>query len=123
MSHQSIWLLMGIAMTFLVQATARAQHPDDHLDRSQARSMTITRQGIVATPQVLASQAGAEILARGFFCAYKLAVASSEFIAVIDAEPARGPVEGHGFLPPGRRGSVQGWTGGSSLGWGFPEGI
>jgi len=56
---------MAIAMFFLPLASALAQRPDDHLDRSQARSMTITRQGIVATPQVLASQAGAQILARG----------------------------------------------------------
>ena len=34
-------------------------------DRSQARSMTITTRGIVATAQTLASQAGAQILARG----------------------------------------------------------
>src|SRR6185295_13814029 len=35
------------------------------IDRTQARSMVITRYGIVATEQTLASQAGAEILARG----------------------------------------------------------
>ncbi|MSU19811.1 MAG: gamma-glutamyltransferase [Pedosphaera sp.] len=34
-------------------------------DRSQARSMTVTRYGIVATEQPLASQAGAQILAQG----------------------------------------------------------
>ena len=34
-------------------------------DRSHARSMVITRQGIVSTSHTLASQAGAEILARG----------------------------------------------------------
>ena len=34
-------------------------------DRSTARSMVITRQGIVATSHTLASQAGAQILARG----------------------------------------------------------
>src|ERR1700726_1062667 len=34
-------------------------------DRSHARSMVITRYGIVATSHVQASQAGAEILARG----------------------------------------------------------
>jgi gamma-glutamyltranspeptidase/glutathione hydrolase len=65
MSYKSIGLLIGIAMTFLSPASTLAQRPNDHLDRSQARSMTITRQGIVATPQVLASQAGAQILARG----------------------------------------------------------
>ncbi len=34
-------------------------------DRSTARSMVITRHGIVATSHTLASQAGAQILARG----------------------------------------------------------
>src|ERR1019366_2386704 len=34
-------------------------------DRAQARSMVITRRGIVATAQPLASQAAAQILARG----------------------------------------------------------
>lgn len=34
-------------------------------DRSHARSMVITRYGIVATTHVLASQAGAQVLARG----------------------------------------------------------
>lgn len=34
-------------------------------DRSQARSMTISQRGIVATAHTLASQAGAQILARG----------------------------------------------------------
>src|SRR5258705_8768110 len=34
-------------------------------DRSQARSMVISRHGIVATSQTLASQAGAQVLARG----------------------------------------------------------
>ena len=35
------------------------------MERSQARSMTITHGGIVATSQTLASQAGAQALARG----------------------------------------------------------
>lgn len=34
-------------------------------ERSQARSMVISKQGIVATSQTLASQAGAQVLARG----------------------------------------------------------
>lgn len=42
-----------------------AQRPSDQMDRSQVRSMLITRLGIVATSQALASQAGAQILARG----------------------------------------------------------
>ncbi len=34
-------------------------------DRSQARSMVISRDGIVAASQSLAAQAGAQVLARG----------------------------------------------------------
>src|SRR5271168_1687207 len=34
-------------------------------DRTQARSMVITEGGVVATSQTLASQAGAQVLARG----------------------------------------------------------
>ena len=34
-------------------------------ERWQARSMTITKMGVVATSQTLASQAGSQILARG----------------------------------------------------------
>src|SRR5438045_293073 len=37
----------------------------DSQDRSEARSMVISLQGIVATSQTLASQAGAQALARG----------------------------------------------------------
>src|SRR5579884_1560989 len=48
-----------VACLVLFAAVASAQ------DRSQARSMTITQRGIVATAQTLASQAGAQILARG----------------------------------------------------------
>src|SRR3954465_6665846 len=39
--------------------------PPSSQDRSQARSMVISRDGIVATSQTLASQAGAQALARG----------------------------------------------------------
>jgi gamma-glutamyltranspeptidase / glutathione hydrolase len=40
-------------------------HPPGDAGRSYGRSMVITQQGIAATSQVLASQAGAQILARG----------------------------------------------------------
>jgi len=46
-------------LILMLPALAAAQ------ERSQARSMTITTRGIVATAQTLASQAGAQILARG----------------------------------------------------------
>src|SRR5579859_6980285 len=61
-----------------------AQRPHDFLDRSsQARSMTITRRGIVATSQTLASQAGAQILARGG-SAVDAAIAANTVLGVVE---------------------------------------
>ena len=53
------------------------------LDRSQARSMVITRQGIVATEQTLASQAGAAVLARGGSAA-DAAIAANAAMGVVE---------------------------------------
>lgn len=47
-------------LCFVCAATAHAQ-----MGRNYGRSMVISQQGIVATSQVLASQAGAQMLARG----------------------------------------------------------
>lgn len=58
---------------------ARAQ------DRSQARSMVITDRGIVATSQTLASQAGAQILARGG-SAMDAAIAANATLGVVEPE-------------------------------------
>ena len=52
--------LLVFAVAINVCLTARAA-----ADRTQARSMAITRYGIVATEQTLASQVGATILAQG----------------------------------------------------------
>lgn len=52
-------------------------------DRSTARSMVITRQGIVATSHTLASQAGAQILARGG-SAVDAAIAANTVLAVTE---------------------------------------
>jgi len=52
-------------------------------DRSQARSLTITQRGIVATSQTLASQAGAQILARGGN-AVDAAIAANLTLAVVE---------------------------------------
>jgi gamma-glutamyltranspeptidase/glutathione hydrolase len=61
----------------------QAQNPAELLDRSQARSMTITREGIVATSQTLASQAGAQILARGGSAA-DAAIAANATLGVVE---------------------------------------
>ena len=53
-------------------------------DRSHARSMVITRYGIVATSYTLASQAGAQVLARGG-SAVDAAIAANAVLGV--AEP------------------------------------
>ena len=54
-------------------------------DRSQARSMIITDRGIVATSQTLASQAGAQILARGG-SAIDAAIAANAVLGVVEPE-------------------------------------
>jgi len=52
-------------------------------DRSQARSMVISRHGIVATSQTLASQAGAQVLARGG-SAMDAAIAANAVLGVVE---------------------------------------
>ena len=52
-------------------------------DRTHARSMVITRQGIVATSQTLASQAGAQILARGG-SAVDAAIAANAVLSAVE---------------------------------------
>jgi gamma-glutamyltranspeptidase / glutathione hydrolase len=60
-------LFFGVALIFLAMTPLDAQKSRNvyPLGRSQARSMVITRGGIVAASQTLAAQAGAQILARG----------------------------------------------------------
>src|SRR5437016_14352392 len=53
---------MLIRLTIVVLVLTSAAYPQD---RSHARSMVITREGIVATSHVQASVAGAQILAKG----------------------------------------------------------
>src|SRR5277367_642675 len=53
------------------------------LDRAQARSMVITEGGVVATSQTLASQAGAQILARGG-SAVDAAIAANAVLGVVE---------------------------------------
>jgi len=63
-------------------------------DRSHARSMVITRYGIVATSHVLASQAGAQVLARGGSAA-DAAIAANAVLGV--TEPMTNGVGGDLF--------------------------
>ncbi|MBI2680233.1 MAG: gamma-glutamyltransferase family protein [Candidatus Solibacter usitatus] len=53
------------------------------MERSEARSMVISRQGIVATSQTLASQAGAQVLARGG-SAIDAAIAANAVLGVVE---------------------------------------
>ncbi len=52
-------------------------------ERSTARSMVVTTQGIVATAQTLASQAGAQVLARGG-SAVDAAIAANAMLSVVE---------------------------------------
>src|SRR5580704_7725809 len=54
-------------------------------DRSQARSMVISTGGIVATSQTLASQVGAQVLARGG-SAMDAAIAANATLGVVEPE-------------------------------------
>ena len=55
----------------------------DAQERSQARSIVITRQGIVAASQTLAAQAGAQVLARGGSAA-DAAIAANVVLGVVE---------------------------------------
>lgn len=68
-----IALLLGFLMV----------HDSPAQDRSQARSMVISAGGIVATSQTLASQAGAQILARGG-SAVDAAIAANAVLSVVE---------------------------------------
>jgi gamma-glutamyltranspeptidase / glutathione hydrolase len=58
-------ILLAALARCVLSALPGSQTPPDLLDRSQARSMVVSRLGIVAAEQPLASQAGATILAEG----------------------------------------------------------
>jgi len=87
-------------------------------DRSQARSMTITQRGIVSTAQTLASQAGAQILARGG-SAVDAAIASNAVMGVV--EPMMNGIGGDLFalVWESKTGKL---TGINSSGW-TPQGL
>src|SRR5580765_346168 len=80
---------MRFVLALLLAPLALAQ------DRSQARSMTVSDMGIAATSQTLASQAGAQILARGG-SAMDAAIAANATLGVV--EPERGGIGGDLFV-------------------------
>lgn len=69
--------MKSISILLLIAAPAFAQ------ERSQARSLVITQRGIVATSQTLASQAGAQILARGG-SAVDAAIAANAVLGLVE---------------------------------------
>src|ERR1051325_9158952 len=71
-------------MRFLILLTI-LHMPVYSQDRSQARSMVISDRGIVATSQTLASQAGAQVLARGG-SAMDAAIAANATLGVVEPE-------------------------------------
>jgi gamma-glutamyltranspeptidase/glutathione hydrolase len=75
-SRGRVFLYLAIAMTILGQS-AKAQ------DRYQARSMVISRNGIVAAESPLAAQAGAKILERGGN-AVDAAIATNAMMGVVE---------------------------------------
>src|SRR5579872_989522 len=83
MLRNLILLGLGVAMASAYAGHSLPQGLDNRLDRTQARSMIVTRQGIVATSQVLASQAGAQILARGGSAA-DAAIAANAVLGVVE---------------------------------------
>jgi gamma-glutamyltranspeptidase/glutathione hydrolase len=77
------WFIL-VAVTLSVTAMPlESQTASNPLDRTQARSMVITRQGIVATSQTLAAQAGTQILARGGSAA-DAAIAANAVMGVVE---------------------------------------
>jgi gamma-glutamyltranspeptidase/glutathione hydrolase len=80
---------MKLFAVLLLATLAHAQ------DRSQARSMVLSDRGIAATSQTLASQAGAQVLARGG-SAIDAAIAANAVLGVV--EPERGGIGGDLFV-------------------------
>ncbi len=70
-------------MTLFPLLAVPRERLSDQMDRSQARSMVITKLGIVAASQALASQAGALILARGGSAA-DAAIAANAVLGVVE---------------------------------------
>lgn len=76
-------MLMPIVGLVLLIPLALAQTPLSDGTRNYGRSTTVTRHGIAATSQILASQAGAEMLARGGTAA-DAAIAANAVLGVVE---------------------------------------
>ncbi len=81
MRYANVFLTLLLLFSFAIPLFA--QMPHSELDRTDARSMVITRRGIVASDQVLASQAASEILARGGSAA-DAAIAANAAMGVLE---------------------------------------
>ncbi len=68
---------------FPFASSLHAQRLSDQMDRSQTRSMVVSKLGIVAASQTLASQAGAQILAQGGSAA-DAAIAANAVLGVVE---------------------------------------
>jgi gamma-glutamyltranspeptidase/glutathione hydrolase len=73
----------GLKFAFALLVVVMTEHGLPAQERDYARSMVISRQGIVATSQTLASQAGAQVLARGGN-AMDAAIAANAVMGVVE---------------------------------------
>ncbi len=105
-------------MKALIAATGFAFAMVHAQERQQARSMVVTRQGIVATSQTLASQAGAQILARGG-SAVDAAIAANAVLGVV--EPMMDGIGGDVFVIyyEAKTGKLYGYNGSGAAGRGM----
>lgn len=84
----------GLFLAAVAPLLGQGSSYDDH-GRNYGRSMVITQQGIAATSQALASEAGAQILARGGSAA-DAAIAANAVLAVV--EPMKNGLGGDLFV-------------------------